>query len=232
MRVRFGPFEFDAATRELLRGGQRVHLSPKSFDLLQILVEERPALVTKAELQDRLWPDAVVLEANLGNAVAEIRKALGDDPRSPKYIATVSRRGYRFSASVETSGPAEAARPHAALRWWLVWRDAILPLSDGTNVVGRHPECDVWIDAGSVSRAHADIVIADGRAAVEDRGSTNGTFVNGARTGSRHALVDGDAVAFGSERTVFRAWSDATAPATEPVRATRPAAPERGVRES
>ena len=220
MKVRFGPFEFDPATRELLRDRQRVHLSPKSFDLLEILVEERPALVTKAELQDRLWPDAVVLEANLGNAVAEIRKALGDDPRSPKYIATVSRRGYRFSASVEASGPAEAARPHAAVRWWLVWRDAILPLSDGTNVVGRHPECDVWIDAGSVSRAHAEIVIADGRAAVEDRGSTNGTFVNGARIGSRHALVDGDVVAFGSERTVFRVWSDATAPATEPVRAT------------
>ena len=220
MKLRFGPFEFDAATRELARDGRRVHLSPKSFDLLQILVEERPALVTKADLQDRLWPDAVVLEANLGNAVAEIRKALGDDPKSPKYIATVSRRGYRFSGSVEAPGSAAAARPHTALRWWLVWRDAILPLSDGTNVVGRHPECDVWLDAGSVSRAHADIVIADGRAAVDDRGSTNGTFVNGARIGSRHALVDGDAVAFGSERTVFRAWSDRDAPATELVRST------------
>jgi len=74
MKVRFGPFELDSATRELLREGRPVHLSPKSFDLLQILVERRPAMVPKGELQDRLWPDAVVLEANLGNAVAEIRK--------------------------------------------------------------------------------------------------------------------------------------------------------------
>ena len=93
MKVRFGAFVFDSATRELLHDGRRVHVSPKSFDLLEILIERRPALVTKAELQDRLWPDAVVLEANLGNAAAEIRKALGDNPKSPKYIATVSRRG-------------------------------------------------------------------------------------------------------------------------------------------
>jgi len=58
MRVRFGPFVFDSATRELLRELRPVHLSPKSFDLLQILIERRPALVTKSELQDQLWPDA------------------------------------------------------------------------------------------------------------------------------------------------------------------------------
>src|SRR5258708_32735307 len=101
MRVHFGPFLFDPATRELLQDGERVHLSPKSFDLLQILIERRPAMVAKSELQDRLSPDVEVLEANLGNAAAEIRKALGDDPKSPRYIATVSRRGYRFCAAVE-----------------------------------------------------------------------------------------------------------------------------------
>jgi len=220
MRVRFGPFEFDSATRELLQDRQPVHLSPKSFDLLQILIEQRPALVTKSELQDRLWPKAPVLEANLGNAVVEIRKALGDDPRSPRFVATVSRRGYRFSGAVEALGPPEATRPRARVRWWLAWKDAILPLSEGTHIVGRHPESDVWIDAGSVSRAHAQIVIAEGRATVEDRGSTNGTYVAGARITGPHPLVDGADVAFGSERTVFREWSDATAPATEPVRSS------------
>lgn len=218
MRVRFGPFEFDAATRELLHEGRPVHLSPKSFDLLQILIERRPALVTKSELQDRLWPDAVVLEANLGNGVAEIRKALGDDPRSPRFISTVSRRGYRFSADVDVAGTADAARPHEPVRWWLVWSDTILPLAEGENVVGRHPNSDIWINAGSVSRVHAHIVIAGGRAAVEDRRSTNGTYVNGARITARHPLVDGTTVTFGSEEAVFREWSDAAAPATEPVR--------------
>src|SRR5262245_2053367 len=220
MRLRFGPFEFDSATRELLRDGTRVHLSPKAFDLLQLLIERRPALVTKAELQDRLWPDVVVMEANLGNAVAEVRKALGDDPRAPRFVWTVSRRGYRFAAEVEAVGPPEAARSQGKLRWWLLWRDAILPLAEGDNVVGRHPESDVWLDATSVSRTHARVVIADGRATVEDRGSTNGTSVNGARITSRHPLVDGSTVVFGSEPTVFREWSDATAPATEPVRSS------------
>ena len=215
MRVRFGPFEFDPATRQLLQAGVPVRLSPKSFDLLQILIECRPALVTKTELQDRLWPDAVVLEANLGNAVAEIRKALGDDPRSPKYVWTVSRRGYRFAAEVEAVGGSDAARP---VRWWLMWNETILPLAEGKNVVGRHPGSGLWIDAASVSREHAHIVVTGGRATVEDRGSTNGTFVNGKRLAARHPLVDGTKVTFGSEETVFREWSDTAAAPTERVR--------------
>jgi DNA-binding winged helix-turn-helix (wHTH) protein len=221
MRVRFGTFEFDSSTRELVHAGMRVHLAPKSFDLLQILIERRPALVTKSELQDQLWPDVIVVEANLGNAVAEVRKALGDDPRSPTFIWTVSRRGYRFAAPVEVVGPPEAAQTHGPVRWWLQWRDAILPLSEGENVVGRHPESDIWLDAASVSRVHARVVIAGGQTTVEDRGSTNGTFVNGSRITSRHPLVDGSTVTFGSEQALFREWSDATAPATEPVRSSR-----------
>jgi DNA-binding winged helix-turn-helix (wHTH) protein len=215
MRVRFGPFDFDSGTRELLRDGVRVHLSPKSFDLLQILIERRPALVTKTELQDRLWPDSVVLEANLGNAVAEIRKALGDDPRAPRFVWTVSRRGYRFSADGEAP---PRPRAQASVRWWLVWKDAILPLGEGDNVVGRSPDSAIWIDARSVPREHARIVIAGGRATVEDSRSTNGTFVNGARVTARHPLVDGSTVTFGSEDAIFREWSDSAAPPTERVR--------------
>ncbi len=218
MRVRFGSFEFDTGTRELRRDGARVHLSPKSFDLLQLLIERRPALVTKSELQDRLWPDSVVLEANLGNAVAEIRKALGDDPRAPAFVWTVSRRGYRFSADVEMLAGAEPVRSQAGLRWWLVWKETILPLTAGENVVGRSPSSGIWIDAGSVSREHAHIVIAQGCVTVEDRGSTNGTFVNGERVAARRPIVDGTTVTFGSEKTIFREWSDTAAPPTEPVR--------------
>lgn len=217
MRVRFGPFELDSATRELVREGQPVHLSPKSFDLLQILVERRPALVSKGELQDRLWPDAVVLEANLGNAVAEIRKALGDDPKTPRFIATVSRRGYRFAGDAGVLRADDAAVSRAPVRWWLLWKDTTLPLAEGENTVGRHPQSDVWLNAGSVSRVHAHIVIAGAGARVEDMGSTNGTYVNGARVTSRHPLVDGTTVTFGSEETVFREWSDAAAPPTERV---------------
>jgi DNA-binding winged helix-turn-helix (wHTH) protein len=217
MRLRFGAFVFDSATRQLHQDRTPVHLSPKAFDLLQILIERRPALVSKAELQDRLWPDVVVVEANLANAVAEIRKALGDDPKSPQCIWTVSRRGYRFSADVEVLDGADPVRPHGLLRWWLLWRQTILPLAEGDNIVGRHPQSAIWINAGSVSRVHACIVVAGGHASVEDRRSTNGTFVNGERVTSRHPLVDGATVTFGSEPAVFREWSDETAPATERV---------------
>jgi DNA-binding winged helix-turn-helix (wHTH) protein len=220
MRLRFGAFAFDSATRQLHHDGTPVHLSPKAFDLLQILIERRPALVTKAELQDRLWPDVIVVEANLANAVAEIRKALGDDPKSPQFIWTVSRRGCRFSADAEVLDGGDPPRPHGLLRWWLIWRQTILPLAEGDNIVGRHPQSAIWINAASVSRVHACIVVAGGRASVEDRRSTNGTFVNGERVTARHPLVDGATVTFGSEPAVFREWSDETAPATEPVSRT------------
>jgi hypothetical protein len=160
----------------------------------------------------------VVLEANLGNAVAEIRKALGDDPRSPRFVWTVSRRGYRFAADADVAGAADPARGHGTVRWWLVWKDTTIPLAEGANVVGRNPNCDIWIDAASVSREHAQIVIAGGRATVEDRGSRNGTFLDGARVETPHPLVDGTTVTFGSEKALFREWSDTDAPATEPVR--------------
>lgn len=216
MKVRFGPFLFDATTRELLEGSRALHLSPKSFDLLQVLIEHRPALVTKAELQDRVWPDVAVVEANVGNAIAEIRRVLGDDPKSPRYVCTVSRRGYRFCADAEVVGGAATPRQRF-LRWWLTWKETTLPLSEGENIVGRHPASDVWINATSVSREHARIVIGGGRAAVEDCGSTNGTYVDGKKISERHSLVDGNMVTFGSEKTTFRLWSDEAAAGTEPV---------------
>jgi DNA-binding winged helix-turn-helix (wHTH) protein len=208
MRVRFGPFVFDSGTRQLLEGTRPLHLSPKSLDLLQILLERRPALVSKSELQDLLWPDAVVLEANLANAVAEIRKVLDDDPKAPTFIFTVSRRGYRFGADVEALGAPGGMPAQRPVRWWLTWKDTVLPLADGENIVGRSPDSDVWIDAKSVSRVHARIVIAGGQAGIEDRGSTNGTYVEGKRIAVRHPLVDGTAITFGSENTVFRQWSE------------------------
>jgi hypothetical protein len=130
----------------------------------------------------------------------------------------VSRRGYRFCAEVQEVSDASGRGPGGrTCRWWLAWREIILPLAEGENIVGRHPESDVWLDASSVSRVHARIIIADGRATVEDRGSRNGTFMNGARLETPHPLLDGTAVTFGSERVVFRQWSDETAPLTEPV---------------
>src|SRR5580765_8046266 len=86
MQVRFGPFVLDSDSRELLRDGYRVRLSPKAFDLLSILVASRPKAISKGELQERLWPATFVVEKNLANLVSEIRDALGDDPSKPRFI--------------------------------------------------------------------------------------------------------------------------------------------------
>lgn len=96
----FGPFSIDAAERLLLREGQPVALTPKTFDLLLVLVENSGHLMEKDELMQRLWPSAFVEEANLPNNISLLRKALGDDTAEHQYIETVPRRGYRFVAKV------------------------------------------------------------------------------------------------------------------------------------
>jgi len=96
MRVAFGDFVFDSDTRELLCGGNRVTLSPKAFQLLEVLIEGRPRALSKSVLLNRLWENTFVVEANLSNLVGEIRQALGEDSRTPQFVRTVHRFGYAF----------------------------------------------------------------------------------------------------------------------------------------
>ena len=96
----FGPFKLDPAEHLLLRDSEAVSITPKSFDLLVALVENRGHLVTKEELMERVWPDSFVEEANLSVKMSELRRALGEAPSANRYIETVPRRGYRFVAEV------------------------------------------------------------------------------------------------------------------------------------
>jgi len=96
----FGPFRIDVAERLLIREGQNVPLTPKAFDTLLVLVENRGHLVEKDELMQRIWPNTFVEEANLTNNISQLRRALGDDSGEHRYIETVPKRGYRFGASV------------------------------------------------------------------------------------------------------------------------------------
>jgi DNA-binding winged helix-turn-helix (wHTH) protein/tetratricopeptide (TPR) repeat protein/TolB-like protein len=98
--VEFGPFRLDPEARMLWRGDAPVPLTPKAFDTLVALVEARDRLAGKAELMQRLWPDAVVEESNLTQQIFTLRKALGDDSEGQTYIRTVPRHGYRFVAAV------------------------------------------------------------------------------------------------------------------------------------
>ena len=117
MQVSFGDFVLDSDSRELRRGPGPVRLSPKALQLLQILVTERPKALSKADLQDRLWPDTFVVEKNLANLISEIREALGEDPQDPRFIRTVPRYGYAFrDLAAEINESRTEVRP-AAWRW-------------------------------------------------------------------------------------------------------------------
>src|SRR5688572_13645194 len=98
--LRFGPFTLDLSDRLLWRGGELVPLTPKAFDLLVVLVQNPGRVLSKSDLIERVWPDAVVEEANLSNQVYRLRTVLGDGDGEASYIDTLSRRGYRFVAPV------------------------------------------------------------------------------------------------------------------------------------
>lgn len=201
---RFGPFVLDPGTRQLLGDGKEAHLSPKAFDLLLSLVENRSRAVERAELHQQLWPDTFVLDTNLGSLVAEVRRTLGDSAEDPRFVQTLHRFGYRFIAPVDQALPAdeEPVTPH--VRYWLVWETKQIALAEGVNVLGRAPDAAVWIDAPGVSRNHAQITVAGRDATVEDLGSKNGTFVKGGRITAPHLLADGDQIRLGSVVITFR----------------------------
>jgi DNA-binding winged helix-turn-helix (wHTH) protein/dipeptidyl aminopeptidase/acylaminoacyl peptidase len=108
--VRFGAFEADVRTGELRKDGVRLKFSGQPFQVLVILLERPGDVVTREELQKRLWPDTFVdVERNLNTAINKIREVLGDSAESPRYLETLPRRGYRFIAPVEPA-PSQAGQ--------------------------------------------------------------------------------------------------------------------------
>jgi TolB-like protein/DNA-binding winged helix-turn-helix (wHTH) protein/Tfp pilus assembly protein PilF len=105
MAVQFSDLTFDGSRRQLYRGGQLLHVSPKAFQLLGILIDRSPSAVSKTDLQEELWPGTFVTEGNLASLVAELRAALGDDAKSPRYIRTVYGFGYSFEAALQEVSP-------------------------------------------------------------------------------------------------------------------------------
>ena len=213
MTVCFGPFTLNLDTRQLARGPSEVHLSTKAFDLLTMLMRDRPNVISKAVLQQRLWPDTFVAEANLSNLVVEIRQALDDSSRDPKYIRTVHRVGYAFC------GEATAPRWAGAPQCWVEWGTQRFPLHAGEYVIGRDPDAAIRIDASTVSRRHARIIVDGTGATLEDFGSKNGTFHGEARVSTPVALADGDAIRIGSQLLTFRSRTgDSTETQVDPTR--------------
>ncbi len=99
----FAEFSFDAAKKLLWRGAETVSLAPKACELLAVLIEHAPQVVSKDELMNQVWNDSFVEEANLTQHISALRKTLGEDKAGRKFIETIPRKGYRFVADVKNA---------------------------------------------------------------------------------------------------------------------------------
>jgi TolB-like protein/DNA-binding winged helix-turn-helix (wHTH) protein/Tfp pilus assembly protein PilF len=113
-RVSFGVFDLDLGTGELRKHGLRIRLQRQPFDVLALLIERAGDVVTREELQQKLWPanTFVDFDHGLNKAINKIRDALGDSADTPRFVETVARRGYRFLADVRPSVPVRIATSH------------------------------------------------------------------------------------------------------------------------
>jgi DNA-binding winged helix-turn-helix (wHTH) protein len=200
MRVRFGDFVLDRATRQLSRNGEVRPLEPKAYMLLDLLISRRPAAVSKQEIRDELWPATFVSESHLSSLAARVRRALDTGAGGPGFLRTVHGFGYAFEAdAAEVDDKRRPERAGAQIEW----DRGVLQLMEGENLIGRGEEVAVRIDVDGVSRRHARIVADGGRFTLEDLGSKNGTYLRDRRLKEPAGLEDGDAFRLGRTTLVF-----------------------------
>jgi len=203
MRIRFRGCVFDSDTHEVVRGGHALPLGPKAFQMLEILIRERPKAVSKRQLRTELWPGTFVTEANLPNLVAELRSTLGDHARHSRIIRTVRGFGYAFSAPAQAA-TSSALSPAEGPIYRLIWGNREIALVPGENLIGRAADSVLFIDHSSVSRRHARILVNPSGAVLEDLGSKNGTLLRGKRITRAERLSDKDPIEIGPASMAFR----------------------------
>jgi hypothetical protein len=177
-----------------------VHLSPKAYGVLELLLRRAPNAVSKDDIQSAVWGEVFVSESTLTNVVAEIRAALGDRARASELVRTVHGFGYAFAGKLIEDGDVLGEGNY---RFRLIRGKRSFPLFEGENVIGRDPDARVSIDHASVSRHHARISIDDGKAVLADLRSRNGTFVGGRPVNDPVPLEDGDVIGLGPVTLVF-----------------------------
>jgi TolB-like protein/DNA-binding winged helix-turn-helix (wHTH) protein/Flp pilus assembly protein TadD len=133
-RLRFGVFELDLRAGELRKHGLRVRLQEQPFQILAMLLEHADEVVTREELQKKLWPEDTFVDFDhgLNKAISKIREALGDSAESPRFVETVARRGYRFLAEVKPADATAVRSPELATQF-----DLEPGSSDRANLVGK-----------------------------------------------------------------------------------------------
>ncbi len=210
MRIAFDEFVLDSEQRRLLAAEREIRLAPKGFDLLKLLLDERPRALSKQEIFQRLWPDTFVTDNTLATLIGDLRVALGDSAQRPRFIRTVYAYGYAFA------GEAAPVAPSAGTASWkLVYEHREIPLHEGRNVLGRGGPGVVVLESSTISRQHAVLTIAGDLATIEDLGSKNGTWVGKAAVTGPMPVKDGQEVRLGSVVAVLR--FEASAPSTETV---------------
>ena len=146
--ARFGVFELDLTAGELRKSGVKLRLQGQPFQVLALLLERAGEVVTREELQQKLWPSDtfVDFDHSLNTAINKVREALGDSASSPRYVETLARRGYRFIAPVQNNAPNEAATTTPALQ-----PPAPSPSLDIATQL--HPELEVPIPRRTITRS-------------------------------------------------------------------------------
>lgn len=202
MTYTFGAVRVDGDSRVISSTAGPVHLTRKGFDLLLLLLENRPNAVSKEQIYARVWPKTFVAESSLQFLIHEIRQAIDDSGARQSWIRTVHGIGYSFCGNVLVSNPASAsALGHPAA--WLLSGSMRVPLRLGENIVGRGIGDVIEIEAPTISRRHARIIIGES-ITLEDLGSKNGTWLKDERLTAPHPLADGDVVKLGSATFTFR----------------------------
>ncbi len=204
MRVSFGDFVLDRGTRLLLRDGQPRRLGPKALELLELLLRHRPNVVARERIRDQLWPGTHVTDSTLATVVTEVRSALDEDPKQPRFVRTAHGVGYAFCGEAVESGPPQPSAGRT-MAFRLVLEDREVALRLGENLLGRVEDGVAWIEAPTVSRRHARILVEHDRATIEDLGSKNGTFVRGQKIAGPTLLAAGDVIRLGRVSMKLRA---------------------------
>ena len=202
MIYRFGDCVVDREARQLVVAGRVVTLPSKAFSLLCLLVEERPRVLSKSDLLERLWPETHVSEANLPVLIKALRVATGDRASQSTYIRTHHRIGYAFVAQV-TESPSTVTVPLGGPTTVLRIGARRVRIGPGPFIVGRDAVCDVVIHDPCISRRHARITIRDGCATVVDLRSKNGTTIDQRRIDRPTIVRNGDRIRFGAVECEF-----------------------------
>jgi DNA-binding winged helix-turn-helix (wHTH) protein len=207
MRVRFGECLVDSETRQLFARGEEVHLQPKAFQFLELLLANRPKALSKEDIHKQLWPGTFVSDGTLTSLLAEVRDAIGDDAHESRFVRTVHRFGYAFSGPVQEASDRRSPMAGRQSVYWLVRGRRRIPLEPGETIIGRDPGVAAFVDDRSISRRHARVVVADDGATVQDLDSKNGTFLEGRKVSTAVPLADGDKLKVGSITLTVRIFA-------------------------